>query len=1595
MNNPYFGLVIQKYGKWKIYAKDRLLVFSSDKVYYYPIPTDKTFKEKFVTNRKTLKSLISKDSQINSNDVQDVLNKCSFSENDKSNLVKEKAFIPFVDFAMEKIKEEEDEIRILIYNKSEDKKDGWECIINKAELELIRQIKQKVEKSKTKNDKEDNQGGHKAPDENQNNRTTAQNNQFTNYKFLLSLERLYQILWTEYYRERNNSSKKISKLVELELSIKIVLNEFTKYCERLVQVILSYLKQDTLERNNKTKILPILFPSLIKSAECDQYLIYHLFGVTITMSWNCITYNDKSNFHGDNSSMQINTQITGIRKESKGANSSINMNGMNQRGNNDIDEDTKILNGTWGYLKAIFKQMDYNQNSAPDNTKDKKELRVPLTCLIDYCGFRFLCEYDFGGKSRSNESQKMETKRDIEECKPDFYQKCETLFYELFFYSPKKEGTFQKPDELDPLNRDYNDMNKNGQVQNKTNYDKLFDIVNDYFSKPDANGENNELKSSPNKYIFFRQRKTDVQQNKGEQMFQIEYFNMCYGEFGNLNEYQRQGALDDNKTLFFNKKSYFRPELLTLSSGKDNNFEQNYNYRSDKENMDNNKNIPQNQSKIQTIFKEKYLNIFNNSLNSFYFKIYDSETMDNLFHSHGINLISLGYIAEKSDSPYIREFCINEMIARTCKKIIFHILAEDRMIHFLAGVEKNNTCPEFPSFTKELLPYEYQKLFNKHGEKEDKQTNWSYFQHLKEMEYLNSGSTGMEQYKFYFGIWGVNQGNQQKNNDETIRNEILNINSNDEKKNQKVVGDNEGHNQNKKSTTIIADDHLKRAKELIAKFLNVLFNKTKDKIKIKGRYMNHKELWHFIKNEIAAYYEIESKEILIFCKLNCMSLPPFLDAFEYHTGIKLNWGTVKEEKVEVEKVEKIKKIKINDSHQDNSSQNKELKIKDFYPENTTLNYTNRYLLSITWQPDDVLEINPKTKTFSFSFFYSNSKEKNEEYISNYSQLIVNINVKQVESLDKFMLMRFFYERITKSNNFTLWYVAYFNELKCSDELDMENENKDLKIEQDKGTRNDTVPNDEEKINKNSVYNKNIECTELYKEIFDKLKNDNSVKDDRYDLTGLVSLDINDNNDMNNCSKYMKKKFSRLSYIMINLSKEIQNLLEQKIPENNDQRDPTKMKKNIIENLKETQLTIDSPFKSETQALELIENFYIKAHPYYSDIKELCGKELLKKWKANFKNREELEQLIENYFKDAIGCGLKCLPMTNIYLANIAIDAGTFYAVRNDFLNAVKIFNWAYLPFKNNSQYFWKDYNMYLKRFVKYNIKLGDFRTALALGDELIKENQSLRTEKDSKTNEFLNKNLHLERVTYNLALIALKVNDYEKGIYYCQTIFGNKDYNTNQISNINGDNTQNSNSVKKEKKTEYINWREGRKGFYPGKDLNREDKDYEKNVKDEEYRLKLKLYMKMIIRSLGVDNKKEYLQAILRFYDSTEEKQSIKEENPTLDEIKTALEGKGNLNEYFKGKILSAIKIKNRSDDSNTTDKSQIKEKEQNSDYDTFKKLFCFFENDNVFYSFNRAKRRGKKKKNDYYDNDNEREEINNELFDGDDDDYDENNKNA
>ena len=305
--------------------------------------------------------------------------------------------------------------------------------------------------------------------------------------------------------------------------------------------------------------------------------------------------------------------------------------------------------------------------------------------------------------------------------------------------------------------------------------------------------------------------------------------------------------------------------------------------------------------------------------------------------------------------------------------------------------------------------------------------------------------------------------------------------------------------------------------------MNVLFNKTpKNRIFFKGKSYNHKELWKFITNEIKNYYKIENKENLLFCKLKCMSIPPFLKSLEFHTGIKLDWENVK---IENEK--------------------------NFYPENSNLFYTNRHILNLFWKPENIIEINPISKSFSFTNFLCN-QNKSEEFIMNFSNIIINRNLNVIENFDKFVLIRYYFEKIKKVNFFIVWYVIFFKELKIKKLEKINNiKEKNLLVLNNNNnnniltrTNNDNISKEiesfkDEKNNMNNILSKKNECIDLYNHIYNDLKHLslNNVNSE-FDLTGLIYVtqnnyfndenNVNYNNNNHPCNE-QKKKFSFISF----------------------------------------------------------------------------------------------------------------------------------------------------------------------------------------------------------------------------------------------------------------------------------------------------------------------------------------------------------------------------------------------------------------------------------------------------------------------------------
>jgi len=147
------------------------------------------------------------------------------------------------------------------------------------------------------------------------------------------------------------------------------------------------------------------------------------------------------------------------------------------------------------------------------------------------------------------------------------------------------------------------------------------------------------------------------------------------------------------------KKSYYRPEFIfkydkenSINGDKEVNNETEFN-KNIKKYVHMNLNNP-----LDKDFKDKYIHCFINTLNTFFYKPYDSASLTTIFHYYGINLSFLGQVCEQTKVPHIRELCAIEMIARVCKKLLFNIMASkilDKAVEdFYAGSNELRTNNE-------------------------------------------------------------------------------------------------------------------------------------------------------------------------------------------------------------------------------------------------------------------------------------------------------------------------------------------------------------------------------------------------------------------------------------------------------------------------------------------------------------------------------------------------------------------------------------------------------------------------------------------------------------------------------------------------------------------------------------------------------------------------------------------------------------------------------------------------------------------------------------------------------------------------------------
>ena len=115
MNTNHYGFLVEKYGKWKINKKERVLIFSQEGISYYPLPDDKEFHQNLLSLKKDLQNLDKKN-------IQELLQRANLTNDMKEKFPKEKRKGEISYKNLEG--KAEDENRMVLYDKNCEKDKG-------------------------------------------------------------------------------------------------------------------------------------------------------------------------------------------------------------------------------------------------------------------------------------------------------------------------------------------------------------------------------------------------------------------------------------------------------------------------------------------------------------------------------------------------------------------------------------------------------------------------------------------------------------------------------------------------------------------------------------------------------------------------------------------------------------------------------------------------------------------------------------------------------------------------------------------------------------------------------------------------------------------------------------------------------------------------------------------------------------------------------------------------------------------------------------------------------------------------------------------------------------------------------------------------------------------------------------------------------------------------------------------------------------------------------------------------------------------------------------------------------------------------------
>ena len=670
------------------------------------------------------------------------------------------------------------------------------------------------------------------------------------------------------------------KIAYLELAIYHFYDMFIKYCEKVVEKIVAHLysfdKADDILKQGK--LHPIVFPNpsnftqIINDNDdkmdetCEPVLLYNVWGVNYTLTWNRLTYK-----FGE----------------------------------------TVGTSGNWKRVKHQFQQKNYFQDllirlaSISDDVDNFP--CIPMSCVIDYNGFRVYCEADIFVSEEYLEGMRLQiNKKDMEflsniislisDNNNEDKKKIENtdVYCKIKSEYIAEERGFQLSQYIKTMIDDFlKSFNNNTQGSIVNDIKKVDPFTEMQSQRPLINSisrlitEDRTIMGDDKKqFEDFENESIEFQKNCAFQY--LMYFDVLIPidptKRKNETVYYRQELAINNINLreeikqshpkFFRNEDYDFEESSEYNNLGANNIEEQSNKNSSEN--DNNtqtkknnttkkiddlrkkyktpdeiiteiirKNTYQNDEKIRTdlkiVFNEKLSNLIT-ALDSLYLVPYNSETLKLCFHHYGINLHYLGKVAERTSVPHIREICVIEMFARVCKKIIFDLLGQSTYDRAMKAFYSN-----IKELTTKLhcVPVALNVLYGSN--------------------YLKSITQPVERGKSYYKNMEIT--GLYLNNDEYPLSELK------FDKEKKIANE---------------TDYSLIKYQKVNNFLILLFGgfMSKSDLVIKGIEVKKvEELWNLIKNIIRKQYEITNEDVFMYCELETMSIYSLAGAIQYHTGL--------------------------------------------------------------------------------------------------------------------------------------------------------------------------------------------------------------------------------------------------------------------------------------------------------------------------------------------------------------------------------------------------------------------------------------------------------------------------------------------------------------------------------------------------------------------------------------------------------------------------------------------------------------------------------------------------------------------------------------